>query len=255
MRSAKGVAEGIENSTYLIDTDGGQAVLTLYEKRVAAADLPYFVALADHLQDGPVPVPAVLRTGSGEAIRTLMGRPACLYRFHPGLSPTRPTRTQARAAGEALGDLHRRLADFSGDRPNAMGHRTWPALAAGLAGALDGIEAGLEAVVAGALRAAGGLARRPADGRDPRRPVPGQRADAGRPGDGRDRLDLRLHGRARLRPGRGARGLVLRRARGSGSTPPSARRWWRATRRCGHWSRASGRRCRCWLRARRCGSC
>lgn len=156
MRSAKGVAEGIENSTYLIDCDDARAVLTLYEKRVAAADLPYFVALADHLQDGPVPVPAVLRTatgetGTGEAIRTLMERPACLYRFHPGVSPTQPTPAQARAAGEAMGALHRRLADFAAERANAIGHAAWSSLAAGLTGALDGIEPGLEAVVADAL--------------------------------------------------------------------------------------------------------
>lgn len=151
LRSAKGVAEGIENSTYLIDADAGRAVLTLYEKRVAAGDLPYFVALADHLQDGEVPVPAVLRTDTGEAVRTLMERPTCLYRFHPGVSPTRPTPVQARAAGEALGALHRDLADFAGERPNAMGHAAWPGLAATLAGSLDGIEPGLDAVVADAL--------------------------------------------------------------------------------------------------------
>lgn len=151
MRSAKGVAEGIENSTYLIDADDGRAVLTLYEKRVAADDLPYFVALADHLQDGPVPVPAVLRTDAGEAIRTLMERPSCLYRYHPGVSPTRPTLGQARAAGEALGALHRRLADFAEDRPNTLGHLAWPKLAAELGGSLDRIDMGLEAVVADAL--------------------------------------------------------------------------------------------------------
>ena len=151
LRAAKGVAEGIENSTYLIDCEDGRAVLTLYEKRVAAADLPYFVALADHLQQGPVPVPAVLRTDAGEAVRTLMDRPTCLYRFHAGVSPTRPTSGQARAAGEALGALHQRLADFAGERANALGRASWGGLAARLAGSLDGIEAGLEATVADAL--------------------------------------------------------------------------------------------------------
>ena len=118
---------------------------------VAAADLPYFVALADHLQDGDVPVPAVLRTDSGEAVRTLMGRPACLYRFHDGISPTAPSVEQARAAGEAMGRLHARLADFRPTRPNTLDLPAWRALANAMGSALDTVEAGLQGLVVDAL--------------------------------------------------------------------------------------------------------
>ncbi len=151
LRSAKGIAEGVENSTYLLEADAGRAVLTLYEKRVAATDLPYFVALADHLQGGDVPVPAVLRTEAGEAIRTLMGRPACLYRFQDGVSPAAPSPGQAWAAGEAMGRLHAQLADFGAERPNALGPAAWRALADGMGAALDTMEPALEATVAHAL--------------------------------------------------------------------------------------------------------
>ena len=151
LRSAKGIAEGVENTTFLVETDAGRAVLTLYEKRVAAADLPYFVAIADHLQGGEVPIPAVFRTGEGEAVRTLMGRPACLYRFCDGISPAVPMPGQARAAGEALGRLHARLADFAGTRRNALDTAGWRAIANGLGPALDTIEPGLRAIVARAL--------------------------------------------------------------------------------------------------------
>lgn len=151
LRSAKGVAEGVENSTFLIQTGDDRFVLTLYEMRVAADDLPYFVALADHLQGGEVPVPCVLRTEEGEAIRSLCGRPACLYRYHPGLWSAAPTPGQAQAAGEALGRLHDRLTSFPQERPNALGPASWRAMADRLAGRLDSIEPGLEATVRAAL--------------------------------------------------------------------------------------------------------
>ena len=149
--SAKGIAEGVENTTYLIDTAADRFVLTLYEKRVAAADLPYFVALADHLVAAGQPVPAVVRDRTGQAIGTLGGRPACLYRFAPGVGPDTPDEAQARAAGEALGSMHRALARFAPVRPNALGPAAWRRLAGDLGADLDRIEPGLAGVVADAL--------------------------------------------------------------------------------------------------------
>jgi homoserine kinase type II len=45
----KGIAEGVENSNFLVHTSHGSFILTLYEKRVAAGDLPFFLALMEHL--------------------------------------------------------------------------------------------------------------------------------------------------------------------------------------------------------------
>ena len=151
LRSAKGIAEGVENTTYLIDTSDARLVLTLYEKRVEAADLPFFVALADHLHAAGQPVPGVLRRRDGDAVGTLCGRPACLYRFLPGVSPEVPTAGEARAAGEALGSMHRALADFAPVRPNALGPAAWRLLADDTGTALDAIEPGLGGVVTAAL--------------------------------------------------------------------------------------------------------
>src|SRR5690349_5112115 len=76
--SAKGIAEGVENSNYLVDTTNGRFILTLYEKRVDAGDLPYFMALLDHLADRGNPVPPAIKDRHGEALQRLEGRPACL---------------------------------------------------------------------------------------------------------------------------------------------------------------------------------
>ena len=127
--SAKGIAEGVENSNYLIDTSAGRYILTLYEKRVDERDLPFFMALLDHLADCDLPVPRAIRDRAGVQIQTLAGRPACLIEFLPGVSVTYPTLAQAAATGAALGRMHLALADFTLERPNALGLSGWLALA------------------------------------------------------------------------------------------------------------------------------
>lgn len=150
--SAKGVAEGVENSNYLIDTTQRRLFLTLYEKRVDTADLPFFFALLDHLADRGVPVPRTLHDRQGQQLQTVAGRPACLIEFLPGVSVSHPTPAQAHNVGRALGQMHAAMNDFPLDRPNALGLTGWHDLAArcGVAG-LDAIYAGLAARVAGEL--------------------------------------------------------------------------------------------------------
>lgn len=126
--SAKGIAEGVENSNYLVDTTKRRFILTLYEKRVAAGDLPYFMALLDHLASRGLPVPPAVPDRDGRLIHELEGRPACLIQFLSGVSVSHPTPPQARAAGAALGQMHRAVADFPLDRPNSMGFGTWQPL-------------------------------------------------------------------------------------------------------------------------------
>ena len=108
--SAKGIAEGVENSNYLLETTGpdGQAgggqryILTLYEKRVDEADLPFFMDLLDHLGARGCRVPRFIADRDGRRLQQLAGRPACLIEFLTGISVTEPTPAQARAAGAAL---------------------------------------------------------------------------------------------------------------------------------------------------------
>lgn len=146
--SAKGIAEGVENSNYLVDTDRGRFILTLYEKRVDAADLPFFLALLDHLAARGRPVPRALPDLQGRQIQQVAGRPACLIEFLPGVSVSTPTAVQARAAGEALGAMHVALRDFGQTRPNSLGLAGWHALAGRCGDQLGAIAPGLGARVA-----------------------------------------------------------------------------------------------------------
>ncbi|MCW3836079.1 homoserine kinase [Sphingomonas canadensis] len=141
--SAKGIAEGVENSNYLVETTRDRFILTLYEKRVAAADLPFFMALLDHLADKGLPVPPAIKDRQGVEIHELEGRPACLIRFLPGVSVSHPTPAQAQAAAQAMGQMHAALADFTLERPNALGPEGWAPLAERCGKDLDAIAPGL----------------------------------------------------------------------------------------------------------------
>lgn len=123
--SAKGIAEGVSNSNWLVETtgqDGGGArfILTLYERRIDYADLPYFLDLLDHLAAKGCPVPRTMHDREGASFRMEQGKAAALIEFLPGVSPTRPTPQQARAVGAVLAELHLAARDFPLKRANAM---------------------------------------------------------------------------------------------------------------------------------------
>ncbi|MBL0915298.1 MAG: homoserine kinase [Sphingopyxis sp.] len=144
--SCKGIAEGVENSNFLLETTGGRFILTLYEKRVRESDLPFFADLLGHLAAKDCPVPAMIRDREGNAIQRIADRAACIIQFLTGISLTKPTTGQCEAAGAALGAMHRAVADFPGARENSMGHRHWRSVAEAT-GDLDAVVPGLQAIV------------------------------------------------------------------------------------------------------------
>ncbi|KTT70504.1 homoserine kinase [Sphingomonas endophytica] len=149
--SVKGIAEGVENSNYLVDTTAARFILTLYEKRVAAGDLPFFMALLDHLAARGLAVPPAIPDRDGGVIQELEGRPACLIRFLSGVSVSHPTPAQAHAAAVAMGEMHAALGDFMLTRANSMGITTWRPLLERCGRDLDTIQPGLFARVDSAL--------------------------------------------------------------------------------------------------------
>ena len=149
--SAKGIAEGVENSNYLIETERGRYILTLYEKRVRLEDLPYFLGLTGHLADARLPVPRPIPNREGETLHTLAGRPACLIEFLTGVSVTEPTAEHCRNVGAALAKLHLAAAGFELSRPNDLSVDGWRRLAASVRAEADGISPGLRGLIDTAL--------------------------------------------------------------------------------------------------------
>ncbi|MEO0467299.1 MAG: homoserine kinase [Pseudomonadota bacterium] len=152
-RAFKGIAEGVENSNYYLETTGGRFILTLFEKRVNAADLPYFVGLKRHLAAKGFPCPEPIIGRDGEALRTLCDRPALIVSFLEGLSPRRPNRVQCRELGAGLARMHAVLSDFELERPNDLGPADWPKLWAGREVETDALAPGLAHEIRGDLAA------------------------------------------------------------------------------------------------------
>jgi homoserine kinase type II len=123
--SCKGIAEGVENSNFLLRTTAGTFILTLYEKRVNPADLPFFLGLMDHLAARGITCPQPVRARSGEALGTLAGRPATIVTFLDGMWAKRPGVSHCGAVGAALADLHDAGRDFALTRTNALSLPSW----------------------------------------------------------------------------------------------------------------------------------
>ncbi len=124
----RGIAEGVENSNYSLRTTTGDFILTLYEKRVDPADLPWFLALMEHLAQRGVPCPLPVKGRDGDPLRHLAGRRAAITTFLPGVWPRRVRQEHCAPLGEALARLHRDGADFAPTRPNALGPDGWQPL-------------------------------------------------------------------------------------------------------------------------------
>jgi homoserine kinase type II len=151
--SFKGIAEGVENSNFLMRTQAGPYFLTLFEKRVKEADLPFFVGLMEHLAKKGVTCPQPVRSRKGEALGRLADRPAVIVTFLDGLWIRRPSARHCASVGEALGRMHKAGADFSLQRPNALSIGGWPALFEAAQARADEVTPGLAGEAANELAA------------------------------------------------------------------------------------------------------
>jgi homoserine kinase type II len=141
--SYKGIAEGVENSNFLLHTSAGHFILTLYEKRVARGDLPFFLGLMTHLASRGISCPQPLKNRSGEALSVLAGRPAAIINFLEGVWPRKPNATHCAGVGQALAKMHLAGADFPMSRANALSVSGWRPLFEAAASRADEVQHGL----------------------------------------------------------------------------------------------------------------
>ena len=121
----KGIAEGVENSNFLVHTSRGYFILTLYERRVAASDLPFFLALMEHLHARGITCPQPVKNRKGETLGRVAGRPAAIITFLDGMWIRRPSAGHCAALGEALAKLHVAGLEFGMRRANALSVAGW----------------------------------------------------------------------------------------------------------------------------------
>jgi homoserine kinase type II len=147
----KGIAEGVENSNFLVHTSQGHFILTLYEKRVAAADLPFFLALMEHLHGRGITCPQPVKTRTGDMLGKVAGRPAAIITFLDGMWIRRPSPTHCAALGTALAKLHLAGIDFPGTRANTLSVAGWRTLYENCCGRANEVQRDLEKFLAAEL--------------------------------------------------------------------------------------------------------
>jgi len=147
LHSFRGIAEGVSNSNFLLETDAGRFILTLYEARTETAQLPFFIALMEFLAGRGITCPRPVPNRRDAALGTLAGKPAALVTYLDGLSVRRPAAAHCRQAGEALSRLHLAGLDFQMRRPNDLSVEGWRMLARQAGTRADTIAPGLAALI------------------------------------------------------------------------------------------------------------
>lgn len=145
--SFRGIAEGVENSNYVLEADKGRFILTLYEKRVNEADLPFFLGLMEHLQKRGINCPLPVRARDGQMLHRLAGRPAALITFLNGVSYKRPTPAHCAELGRTLAQLHRAGEGFALTRQNGLELKDWRPLYNKERARADEVSAGLQQLI------------------------------------------------------------------------------------------------------------
>ncbi len=125
LMSYRGIAEGVENSNFMLHTTGGQFILTLYEKRVDPNDLPFFLGLMQHLAERGVSCPQTIARKDGTLLGELSGRPAAMISFLEGMWPRKPEAWHCREVGKAIAQMHLASEGFELTRRNALSVDGW----------------------------------------------------------------------------------------------------------------------------------
>jgi homoserine kinase type II len=149
--SYKGIAEGVENSNFLLHTSHGSFILTLYEKRVEKGDLPFFLGLMTHLSAHGINCPQPVQNRCGEALGVLAGRPAAIITFLEGVWPRKPSAVHCTGVGDVLAKMHLAGRDFKVSRANALSVSGWRPLFDQAAACADELQPGLRAFVSAEL--------------------------------------------------------------------------------------------------------
>lgn len=145
--SYKGIAEGVENTNYIIQTDQGPFILTLYEKRVSQDDLPFFLGLLDHLSQHEITCPTPLKDNQGQALGVLAGRPAAIFTFLPGMWPRKIKPVHCAQLGKSLAELHVAGQNFKMTRTNDLSVSDWRPLLEECLSHCDDVKPGLGAAL------------------------------------------------------------------------------------------------------------
>ena len=144
LAQAEGIRAGVENTNYLLTMqDGVRYILTLFEKRVNEADLPFFAGLMERLAQAGVPCPSPLHARDGTLIRRVKDRPALIVTFLEGKSISGIQNPHMSELGAYMARMHMAGQGYELKRANALSLDGWRTLLAKVAPRADEIIPGL----------------------------------------------------------------------------------------------------------------
>jgi homoserine kinase type II len=144
----KGIAEGVSNSNFLLETDQGRFILTVYEARTKVDELPFFLELLRWLAGHGYPCAPPTPARDGALCKTVRGKPAAIVPFLKGLAVRRPSVAHCREAGRGLAWLHKAAEGFPQSRVNDLGQPCWAGMFEGHEADAEGLKPGLSKVIA-----------------------------------------------------------------------------------------------------------
>jgi homoserine kinase type II len=153
--SLKGVAEGVENSNFLLETEAGRFFLTVYERRVRADDLPFFLELLRWIAGRGFPSATPIPDREGRILKSVRGKPCAIVSFLSGLAVRRPSAAHCREAGVGLAELHLAAQGFPLSRANDLGQAAWEPMFSGLTEAAESLKPGLAQTISSDLERLG----------------------------------------------------------------------------------------------------
>ena len=117
----QGIKKGIENTNYLLKTDKGKFILTIFEKRVSSSDLPFFMKLMDLLSLKKIICPKPLKDNYGKYLFKIKNKKACIVSFLSGKDKNNLTYKNCFEVGKNIAKMHKATKNFKIKRSNSMG--------------------------------------------------------------------------------------------------------------------------------------
>lgn len=120
----KGIAQGITNTNYFVNTTQNKYVLTIFET-LKYEELPFYLELMRHLSQKGVVAPEPIAKNNGDLIATIKEKPASLISCLAGKDVKDASSKQCFSIGAMLAKMHLAGQDFEIKMPNPRFNHWW----------------------------------------------------------------------------------------------------------------------------------
>ena len=125
LKEFKGIEDGIENTNYFILADNKKYILTIYEKRVRAQDLPFFSDLMTGLYKANFKCPVPIKNNNNKTISNYKGKNLMIVSFLEGKAKNILNSDNCKSLGQEVARMHLLTKNFKIQRQNDLSIMSW----------------------------------------------------------------------------------------------------------------------------------